>query len=91
MASIDHSRPTSPGRFGLELETRVMMARLAILDVLFDGDPLSWRSWLIRHGSAAQKAEDLPFVERLCRERRASTGIPHPPADPEILCGEFDP
>ena len=48
-------------------EHRTLLARLLILEILFDGDPASWRDWLLTHGSDTQRAEDLPFVETLCR------------------------
>lgn len=57
-----------------ELTVPLMITRLLILDVLFEGDPLKWRSWLDSKGSQAQIEEDLPFVELLCSEIEVLTG-----------------
>lgn len=57
-----------------ELTVPLLITRLLILDVLFEGDPLKWRSWLDRKGSRTQIEEDLPFVELLCSEIEELTG-----------------
>lgn len=42
-------------------------ARVHILVSLFDGDPEKWIRFILRSGTAVERAHDLPFVEALKR------------------------
>jgi hypothetical protein len=51
-------------------------ARAHILMSLFDGDPAKWEEFILRDGTADERANDAPFIDEV--RRRAE-------ADPEYL------
>jgi hypothetical protein len=51
-------------------------ARAHILVSLFDGDPQKWLDFILRDGTAEERANDVPFIEEI-RARAA--------ADPEYI------
>lgn len=48
---------------------RISVARAAVLEVIFGGNPHAWLEYLETEGSEAQRRDDLPFVRELIRQR----------------------
>jgi len=50
-------------------------ARVHILVSLFDGDPGKWIDFILRDGTAEERAHDLPFVQQVQRRLASDPGF----------------